>query len=676
MVSSILASTSKKRKSLSLEQTNGGVRLMLISVGLLVLAVLPHLGHLRNEIIAIFLVLAGWRVAAQLWQWLPLNRWLIYLFAIIGFSTSAWFYGAPLGRDPGVSFLIVLSGLKCLEVQSKREIRSIVLLGLFIIATHFLYADGVSWALPLLFMVVCFIWLLAQTEHVNPKQYVYSDLKLVTRMLLQAVPFLIILFYLFPRLSGSISLFEANDNSALSGLSDKLRMGTISNLIQSGDIAFTATFAGVVPPPSERYWRGSVLWVTDGREWSRGGFAHYLKDKRQVDTNAEPLYRYEVNIEPSNQNWLFSLDYPISPPASAQIDADHHIFVNRRLDQPFRYNLESTFSRPEQRLSDMAHYQSLALNIPPIPKRFDQLIQSFTQNAASSTEVVDRVLNYFNQNDFIYTLQPPLLTSNSPVDEFLFESRRGFCGHYASSFATIMRAANIPARMVVGYLGGEFNPHSNQIVVRQSDAHAWTEVWIPNRGWVRVDPTAAIAPERVESGIDFDSSVNSDGVVLFSSRDLAGMKRFLLEVSWLKDAVVAKWHRWFLTFDQSRQAELLKSMGLNKFDIRVVSIFAVLLALGILTLVSFLLFHRDRIKLDQVHQSYLKFCNKLASMGVARGDHEGPIDFSKRAAQQLPQFSQQIHNITAAFTDLYYANQVTAPAEQAKQFNNMVKKFG
>jgi len=657
------------------EQLIGGNRLLLLGMSLLTLAVLPHLGHIRPEILLIFLFLVGWRLAATRWRWIPTSRWIIYSFALAGFSISAWFYGAPLGRDPGVSFLIVLAGLKCIEVNSKQEIRTMVLLGLFVIITHFLYADGISWALPLIFLVACFSWLMAQLEHVEPKKFMLEDIKMVGKLMLQALPFLVVLFYLFPRLSGSIYLFETRDDSAKSGLSDSVSMGTISNLIKSDDIAFTATFLNQqIPRPEERYWRGSVFWETDGREWTRGDVARYLPDTRLI-SESPTGYFYDIELQPNDQSWLFSLDYPIAAPASARIDSDHHIYLNRKLESPFRYSLRSSTSVMADDLSDTARLLSLALDTRKNSTRFDQLVASFTDGTGSSLEVVYRVLNYFNKKEFIYTLQPPLLLSESPVEEFLFESRRGFCGHYASSFATIMRAAGIPARLVVGYLGGEFNPLSNQIEVRQSDAHAWTEVWLADRGWTRVDPTIAIAPERVENGIDYENSINSTGKVLFSSRNFAGIQRLWVELGWFKDAVKAKWHRWFVTFDSTRQGRMLESIGLDHLDIRTISMLAFLLAVGILTLVSFLIFRRERIKTDPVNQIYQKFCRKIGTMGVTRRSNEGPRDFARRAGRQLPEFEQQINAITTLFTRLYYASPDQSTADDVSEFRNLVKKM-
>ena len=662
-----------------IEAMPGGNNIVLVAVGLLTLAVLPHIGHLRFEVIAIFLVLAGYRCLSTRWEWLPRRKLVIYLFAAMGFSISAWFYGPPLGRDPGISFLIVMLGLKCVEMSTRRDVGIIVLLGFFTIVTHFLYADGISWAVPLTLLVAAFTWLLAQLEHATPRRYAFSDLKLVGKMLLQALPFVIILFYLFPRLSGSLFLFQADSSDGMTGLSESLRMGTISNLIQSEETAFTASFFDQpVPPPSERYWRGSNFWVTDGREWSRGGYGPHLIPKRRLVRPARQ-FQYEVELEANEQNWLFSLDYPLTPPKNTWLQADHQLISREPVNRTIRYTLDSVIFPGAPALDEFERKLATDIGQTIITPRLQALIDEFTRDARSATEVASNVLQHFNQNEFIYTLQPPLLASEAPVDEFMFESRRGFCGHYASSFATIMRSAGIPARIVVGYLGGEHNPRSNQIVVRQSDAHAWTEIWQQGRGWFRVDPTVAIAPERIESPIDFGGSFNSNGRVLFDSRDFSGLRQLLIEAGWIKDAIRAKWNRWFVTFDKSRQQQLLESLGLGNIDLRLVSVGAFLIALGLLTLISFALFRRDRKKIDPASRLYQQFCSKMAKLGVRRQANEGPRDFQRRAIQSLPHLADQITRVTDQVVAIRYsqgANQENASSSrQVRALRDAVKNL-
>ncbi len=652
------------------------IRLVLLSVGLLTLAVLPHFNHIQAEIILIFLGFASWRCFAARFLWLPRNRWVIYLFAIIGFTVAAWYYGAPLGRDPGVAFLVIMLGLKCMEMSSRRDVSIVILLGLFMVVTHFLYADGIWWSAPLLALVAALAWLMAQMEHVEPGRYIGSDIKLVAKMLVQALPFVIILFYLFPRLAGSVYLFQSEQETTVTGLNDTLTMGSVSNLIQSDDIAFTASFFDQeAPPPEKRYWRGSVLWFTDGRHWTRGlGRAgSFLKQPPLSNSDGVTLQRYQIDLESSAQNWLFSLDYPVLIPTDAEIDVDHHLYVKRKPEAKFSYSLGSSYAPLIEPLNDPARMRSLDPGNTIVTPRLEKLINQFKQGAQSQSEIVRRVLQHYRDNEFIYTLQPPLLKSNAPVDEFLFDSRRGFCGHYASSFATIMRIADIPARLVVGYLGGEHNPRTNKIVVRQSDAHAWVEIWQAESGWNRVDPTVAIAPDRIQFPIDFNTSINSEGSVLFSIGNFRGLA---IELEWFKDSIKAAWNRWFTAFDQDTQKQLLKFLGLDQLDTRLLSIGSFIGALGLLTMLSLVLFYRDRVKPDMVVQIYRKFCRKMQKAGLSRHPSEGPVDFSNRAERDFPHLKNQICRITQQFIDLRYG---TSGVEQDKtkisRFKQTVANF-
>lgn len=654
----------------TIEAQPGGLRILWMTIGLLTLAVLPHLSHLQPQVILLFASFAGWRLAAAKIKWLPMNRWVIALFAIAGFSVSVWLYGPPLGRDPGVAFLIIMTGLKCIEVRVIRDIRVLVLLGLFMIMTHFLYAGGINWALPLAALLVGLIWLMSQVEHVEPERYALADLKMVGKLLLQALPFVIILFYLFPRLSGSLFLLQSASESAVTGLSDTLTMGTVSNLIQSDDIAFTATFTdGRVPPHSERYWRGGVLWVTDGREWTRGGTGPYVGRPLAMPDEQEGRYSYEVAMEPTRQRWLYSLDYPVAAPRGAMLATDLQLSVPNPIDKPWRYDLVTVGQLSFGELTEAARWQALQLGNTEITSRLDQLVQQFRQNDASDSMVVQRALDHFTRNEFVYTLQPPLLESSAPVDEFMFETRRGFCGHYASSFATMMRHAGIPTRLVVGYLGGEHNPHSNQVVVRQSAAHAWTEVW-DRSAWRRVDPTAAVAPERIEFPIDYDTSADRDGAVLFENLEAAGIGRLMIELTWYKDAIKAKWNRWFVTFDRDRQKQMLSALGLDRLNLQTLSILVFLSALGILSITSLLLMRRERRPVDPAVALYDQFCKQLAKHGIIRRTGEGPMDLATRASETLPFAQNQIERITKAYVSLRYGD-----VSQAADINSLKRQL-
>ena len=296
-----------------------------------------------------------------------------------------------------------------------------------------------------------------------------------------------------------------------------------------------------------------------------------------------------------------------------------------------------------------------------ISSRIQNLVEALgggTQSNIDSKSFADNVIGYIRENEFVYTLQPPLLLSENPVDEFLFDSRRGFCEHYASSFVTLMRAAGFPARLVVGYLGGELNPRANLITVRQEDAHAWAEIWHENNGWIRVDPTAAIAPDRIENGINFNQSLANDGEVRYQLQDLGFLGNLIRESQWYGQLARKQWNRWFVGFDHTRQQALLRNLGIDHFSLDRITAVAFVVAVAILIAIWWILLQRTRPKPDAATRLYAKYCRKLAGRGLVRLPHEGPMDYYLRCANELSAHRSQMLNITNIYLALRYGGNV------------------
>ena len=638
-------------------------RLLLLTAGLVSLAVLPHALHIRVEIIGLFGLFIGWRVGALFVRALTVNRWMFCGFSVLGLVTAFQLYGLPVGRDPGVAFLIIMLGLKLLEIKTRRDIRIVLLLGYFIIITHFLYHTTAAIAVPMLVLTFALTWLMLQMGHIRPDDKVVGDARLVGKMLLQALPFMVILFFLFPRLNGALWLLQIGGNQGISGLSDKLSMGTISQLIESREPAFSATFERAdLPPKAERYWRGGVLWDTNGRDWVAGPPLSGAGGRIIVQGGR---YDYEIELHTDQQNWVFALDLPISTPATTQMRADYTLGFHRGAPERRKYRLTSASRYRTAALSPELRRRGLALAADSITPAMRSLVAVLRRDHRRDAEYAQAVLNYFFTRNFVYTLQPPLLTSAQPVDEFLFTSRRGFCGHYAGSFVTLMRLAGIPARLVIGYLGGEFNPHTEQILVRQSDAHAWAEVWLPARGWTRVDPTAAIAPERIESAIDYSGS--GDGIVRFLTDPNHPLARLVRQSRWLLAAAKLQWRNWFVGFDAASQRTLLTQLNLDRFSLPALAGGAFILGLLAVTLVTLLSFRGDRARPDPVQRLYLEFGRKLAGQGLARAPHEGPMDYFKRLKTALPELHAQLAGIEAQYIELRYGRPAHARPETLRQ---------
>ena len=280
----------------------------LASTILIMLVALPHWMQIRPAVMMCFTIMCFWKILSIKAPWLLGNRWIIILAALISFSISAWHYGPPLGRDPGVSFLITLLGLKIMESKSRRDGAIVLILGYFVVITHFLYVTRLPIVLYLFATAFGLTILMVQLHQVQTKFRWRQNAGLASRLLIQAIPFALILFFLFPRFAGTLWLLQSPQDRGITGMSETLTMGAIADLIESPSIAFTATFQGnKLPPPASRYWRGGVLWDTDGREWTRGG----PTGPYQIDV--EPIgeiYQYELEMQPTRQNWLFSMDVP------------------------------------------------------------------------------------------------------------------------------------------------------------------------------------------------------------------------------------------------------------------------------------------------------------------------------------------------------------------------------
>ena len=633
---------------------------MIISLLLLALAVFPHVLQIEKLVILSFTVMVAWKLLAQWKPWVPVNRWLIIVFAIISFSISAWYYGPPIGRDPGVSFLITLLGLKILESRTRRDFRIVLALGYFVVITHFLYINQLPVVIFLFVLVFALTVLMIQISHVNPSAQLRSDIRLTVKMVVQAIPFALILFFLFPRFAGSLWLLQSPSNSGVTGMSDTLTLGEIAQLIESKEVAFTATFPDKkVPVSSSRYWRAGVLWDTDGREWVRGSaMGRY---KLNVTSLSKP-YKYEIEMQPTRRNWLFALDIPIEQPEGAILSEDLYLYKNNVTESPTVYSITSSDRYINRTINSSQRQRGTRLAPGMRTQRMmrfveEQVIKSTVNQQFDENRYALGVLDYFNKNPFVYTLQPPRLLSDTPIDEFLFSSRKGFCEHYATGFVTLMRAANVPARVVIGYLGGEYNPHTSQITVRQSDAHAWAEFWSEDQGWVRIDPTAVIAPERIDSPINYDLSINSNGDVKYLSLDLGTLGSLLREFRWYSGLVKQQWERWFVGFDFKRQRTLLRTLGLHNFKLQTLAIFAFLSGLVILICSAFLFYRNDRNKADKVARLYGLYCKKLSGQGIERNATEGPVDYCVRCIEKFPELNSKLRHITHLYTALRYGVQ-------------------
>jgi hypothetical protein len=354
-------------------------------------------------------------------------------------------------------------------------------------------------------------------------------------------------------------------------------------------------------------------------------------------------------MEPNGEPWLVALDSPVGAPPGAVLTADAQLLARAPLRERTTYRVESVAGAPRERVLG-ARERALALQLPSqVSGRMRALVQRWEEEESGP---VERALEYFETQPFVYTLTPGAL-GEDPLDEFLFDTRRGFCEHYAAAFTLLMRLAGVPARVVTGYQGGELNPRGGYLMVRQADAHAWSEVWLSAAGWVRVDPTAAVSPERIERSIDPTAS-GGEGAVRFNPRRPGLMGRLVRQVSWGLDALDLGWHRWILGYTRERQGRVLGSVGMGFLQDQALGLGAVLAAMAVLGAIALGLARDGRPRRDPVQTAYVQFCRRLARQGLVRAPQEGPWDFARRSARARPDLGPWIRSITALYVGLRY----------------------
>src|SRR5437867_4010730 len=474
-------------------------------------------------------------------------RWLLIALTLAGAMGVFFSYRTIMGRDPGVTLLVLLLFLKLLETRAGRDVFVVAFLVYFVALANFFYSQSIPIAGLMLLTVL--VTTTALVGFSAPQRPFVDDLKTAGRMLAQAGPVMLLLFFLFPRVQGPLWGMPQDAYSGVTGLSETMSPGSISSL-----------------------------------------------------TPIRSRIRYEMRSFPE-----------------------------------FR---AASGGNPE----DLA----LALRIPRgVNPRSLALASEWRDSLADNSAVVRRAIEFFRGSRFEYTLQPPALGQNS-VDEFLFDTKQGFCEHFASSFVFLMRAAGVPARVVTGYQGGDTNPVDGYMVVSQADAHAWAEVWLAGNGWTRVDPTAAAVPVRVELGITAAAPGGATLPLLIRAN-----------LNWLKglrnnwEALTNQWNQWVLGYNPDRQREMLSWLGVPQPSWQTMTVMLFWSVAGVLLLTALWLLRGIRRE-DTVQRAWLRFCDKLAREGLARACAEGPLDYADRAARVLPARENAVRAIASLYVDQRY----------------------
>jgi transglutaminase-like putative cysteine protease len=643
--------------------------LWLFCAALLTLApLIPYLPPWLSSVSALALF---WRAAIWWRQEALPSRWILVLLVIGGVVGIALQFQTVFGRNPGVALLVMLFALKLLELRTVRDGFAVALLSYFLILTQFFYAQSIANAALAVAGVALTGTALIILNH--QAQSTRSALRLSGVMLLQSLPFMLVLFVLFPRVQGPLWGLPLDAYGASTGLSDSMTPGSISQLGLSDAIAFRAKFTGVyegkAPPQTSLYWRGPVLSQFDGRTWRVGRVL--VRNQLPYETRGNAV-EYSVTLEPHSKPWLFALELPGTIPAEGLIAHDYQLLAKTPVRSRMRYEMRSypeTMAGEDESGSVLRETLLLPAFANP---RARALAQSWRAEFGENDQaIVRRMLDYYRSLIFIYTLSPPILGEDS-LDEFLFDTKRGFCEHFAAGFVFMMRAAGIPARVVTGYQGGAINPVDGTLIVRQSDAHAWAEIWLKGRGWVRVDPTAAIAPSRIENNLAVALPAGDVRPLLARPEFL-----WLLHVRYRWDALANIWNQWVLGYNPQRQRDLLTSWGMRSPDWQQMTVVLTILCGTLLLAYSLWAIHQ-RQRIDPALRAWNRLSKILARQGLARTPWEGPQAYASRVAKTLPpadaSYAAEVAEIADIYAQIRYA-QYSPPQAMLRELKTRITKL-
>ena len=619
------------------------------------LSLVPHMQFIPVWITGAFLFCGAWR------YWIEKNRrplpstWFRVSLALVCFLGVLATYESISGVGPGSALLAIMAALKLLETRQRRDQFVLLFIAIFLVMSSLL-REQYLWSLPYMLLAILLTmsaWLRMSAVTQAP---VLKSFAAGGRLILYAAPLAVAMWIFFPRIATPFWAVPIDTSAATSGLSDSMSPGDISSLSMSNKVAFRVTFDGAIPEPRDRYWRGLVLTNFNGRTWS-GNNPNFVRNaSEKIAGNGEPV-AYQIAFEPTRQHWVIALDRPVD------------------------WSLRQTFMGPQQQLSRIhpidqriiytaesyVDYRTeVDLNRPlrernqRIPEgsndRTTELAVAMREAAGSDRAFIEAVLTKFHEEEYFYTLEPPPLGSN-PVDRFLFDTRQGFCEHYASAFAVMMRAAGIPARVVLGYQGGELNPMGGHLIVRQADAHAWNEVWLESVGWRRVDPTSAVAPERIDQGRS-ESMFDGSG----AAWGLSAPSKLLYQLTLTWDALNTKWNDWVLGYGPENQNNFMQWLGMDDpgWQKMMLTLLGVVIALTLLISSLLMLRYRPPAK-DRALILYERFVRKSQ---LVPNTGESPSTFATRAAGDSSLSQASVESITTSYLDARYGPQSRAKMQR------------
>ncbi len=574
--------------------------------------------------------------------------WLRGVLALTLLGAVLVQYRTVNGLGPGTALLVSMGAIKLLETRNRRDRYIMIAVALFLMLSACL--DRQSMLRAPLYLLLTWVCCITFVYVANPEVRLPASeaVRITGRALAMSLPLAVLLFIFFPRMPGQLWALPSQ-GSAKTGLDEQMTPGGISALSESSEPAFRVRFFGATPPPQQRYWRGPVLHNFDGYSWRRDRGQSYRPNKLSYGGNA---YHYRITLEPHQRNWLFGLETPQSPPSpNTFMTYDLQLMALQPVTQTMSYELRSYSATPAtDELTQLGRQIETAL---PTDRnlRSNALARRLRSEAADTEDFVRRVLALFRDGGFEYTMTPELLERDS-VDDFVFKTRAGFCGHFASAFVSMMRAAGVPARVVTGYQGGEWNPIGSYFVVRQSDAHAWAEIWIDGAGWRRVDPTAVVSPERLTRGL-LDILPDAGSRAERLARGFAFLQT--MRQGW--DAA----NNWFTEnvadFNIRAQLSILRRLGFDAPQLRQLGwIAAAGLAAWAAATLLWLAQRGPQQPIDALGKGYQRICRWVVrrGRGLGRAPHEGPTDFAARLQLERPDIAARVTPLLIEYAQLRY----------------------
>ena len=603
----------------------------------------------------------GWRWWQRRQRSGRVPRWLkLPLLALLTLAVIVQ-YGGIFGREPGVALAVGLLVLKLLETETVRDVRVGISFACFALMTALLFDQGLVATVVVALGLVPALATLRALEPGQRQASLPRTLLPALKLSIAALPLALLAFVLVPRLDAPL-WGAPSQAQARTGLSESMSPGNFTDLLTDDHPAMRVSFEGTPPPPDLRYFRAYVMWNYDGRSW-RYLDTRYIRAQEPAPIEVGASVRYQISLQPTRQRVLPTLDVPLQAPAQARLQADREVMADRPVNDQLNYELRSALRyRLQPTLDDRSHRLGLRLPTGFNPRTLALAAQWRQRYGDDDAAIVRAALGLFHDGGFRYTLAPAPLGRNA-VDDFLFDTREGFCEHYSSAFTVLMRAAGIPARVVTGYQGGYWNTYGKYLLVRYSDAHAWSEVWLAGRGWVRVDPTGAVRPERVSLGA---AAAAGDQLGWYRNDWLQGMRN-----RW--DIVNRWWDKGVVGFDALRQRGLLTPFGIRDTDTT---------TLGVLLAISSVLFIAiglawallRRQPRDRLRDALRELERKLARQGIARRPAEGPQHYLRRAARALPGQRDELMTLMNSYLELRYAH-AEPPPELRHAFRQAVRDF-